>query len=80
MPNGFKMVSIYSSSDPLCNGKNARPAGGSSWQDFSTIELKHLSHSEFLLSKKSYDILYELIQSTGKERSPVTEVVRRNVG
>ncbi len=54
-PHGFKMVSLYSTEDFMCPPQSTQlPEGFLGEKRIQSIELHHLSHSDFLLSRKCY--------------------------
>ncbi len=61
-PDGFHLVSIYSKDDLMC------PSGASRFPALDrgriqNVEVKGLSHSDFLLSKQSYELLLKQLRS-----------------
>lgn len=74
-PNGFRMVSIFSSDDLLCPPSTTRLPDG--WvlrnYDVHTVEVDDLSHSDFLLSKDCYQAL---LRSLRPEFSPATTPIQ----
>lgn len=57
-PKGFRMVSIYSKDDFLCPEHATQlPPSLHQELEIQAVSLKHLSHSDFLMSKKSYTVV-----------------------
>jgi pimeloyl-ACP methyl ester carboxylesterase len=57
-PNGFKMISIFSTDDLMCPRRATQlPPWLSNREGIESVEVANVSHSEFLLSKEPYQIL-----------------------
>jgi triacylglycerol lipase len=73
-PQHFRMISLYSKDDLLCPESAARlPVEllKSDW--IESRELSKLSHSDFLLSKKSYRMIRSCLSPTGPEPVQTSE-------
>lgn len=63
-PKGFRMVSISSSADFLCpDAATQLPPMLHKEMEIQSVSLKHLSHSDFLMSKKSYTVVKRFLFS-----------------
>jgi pimeloyl-ACP methyl ester carboxylesterase len=66
-PLGFRLVSIYSRDDLLCPRRATRlPESWLARNEVKTVELADLSHSDFLLSKESYQALLRHLRVEGQ--------------
>lgn len=63
-PKGFRMVSIYSKDDFLCpESATQLPPNLHKEMQIQTVLLPRLSHSDFLMSKKSYEVIKRFLFS-----------------
>jgi alpha-beta hydrolase superfamily lysophospholipase len=80
-PSNFKMVSIYSTDDLICPARSTQlPVEFWNQEDIETIEVTSLSHGDFLLSKKIYQMVrsylptpLSTLQKVKNERIEISE-------
>lgn len=61
-PTGFRMISIFSKDDFLCPEKATRlPASLRALEAVKNIKLAHLSHSDFLMAKRPYELIRKFL-------------------
>lgn len=64
-PDGFPMLSVYSTDDVLCPpSATALPLQYAHRSEIDTLELQFLSHGEFLVNKEIYQLMLTRIQQS----------------
>ncbi len=70
-PKNFPTLALSSNGDFLCPKQStALPDTVFGNQDVTAVELSKISHSEFLMSKKSYSLMSSFLHKLSKEETP----------
>lgn len=81
-PDNFPLISLYSREDGICPPRCARiPKGWSKNPEIRTVEIRELSHSDFLLRKRAYrairGYLLEYLKPTSELTQTHSEIISR---